>query len=196
VERSAVSTDGEQQLGQWNAGERSAGAEDDRRIERAWSGDVSHRCGLVSRRGRLVSRSVKFPHGLAAIADEAHRQGLHFGIWTDWTQAALDTQEGAINVRDPKVRDWLVTDLKPDWKPEEFKGQTIDIGLPAAHDWAAKEVKRIVEDYHLDMLEHDGYLVAQGCTRDDHPHAAPNRSTMQVIHDWVRTLCSRQIQPT
>jgi disulfide oxidoreductase YuzD len=127
---------------------------------------------------------VKFPHGLAAIADEAHRQGLHFGIWTDWTQAALDTQEGAINVRDPKVRDWLVTDLKPDWKPEEFKGQTIDIGLPAAHDWAAKEVKRIVEDYHLDMLEHDGYLVAQGCTRDDHPHAAPNRSTMQVIHDW------------
>ena len=126
----------------------------------------------------------KFPHGLAAIADEAHRQGLRFGIWTDWTQAALDTEPGALNVRDPTVRDWLVTDLKPDWKPEEFKGQTIDIGAPAAHDWAAKEVKRIVEDYHLDMLEHDGYLVAQGCTREDHPHAAPNRSTMQVIHDW------------
>jgi alpha-galactosidase len=34
-------------------------------------------------------------------------------------------------------------------------------------------VKRIVEDYHLDMLEHDGYLVAQGCTKDDHPHAPP-----------------------
>ena len=127
---------------------------------------------------------VKFPHGLAAIADEAHRQGLRFGIWTDWTQAALDTEPGALNVRDPKVRDWLVTDLKPDWKPEEFKGQTIDIGLPAAHDWAAREVNRIVTDYHLDMLEHDGYLVAQGCTRDDHPHASPNRSTMQVIHDW------------
>jgi len=44
-------------------------------------------------------------------------------------------------------------------------------------------VKRIVESYHLDMLEHDGYLVAQGCVRDDHPHAAPNRSTMRVIHD-------------
>jgi hypothetical protein len=34
-------------------------------------------------------------------------------------------------------------------------------------------VKRIVEDYHLDMLEHDGYLVAQGCIREDHPHAPP-----------------------
>ncbi len=31
----------------------------------------------------------KFPHGLAPIADEAHKQGLRFGIWVDWTQAAL-----------------------------------------------------------------------------------------------------------
>src|SRR5215469_6576292 len=98
----------------------------------------------------------KFPHGLAVIADEAHRQGLRFGIWTDWTQAALDTEPGALNVHDPKVRDWLVTDLSPDWKPEEFKGQTIDLGVPAAHEHLQKEVKRIVEDYRLDMLEHDG----------------------------------------
>ena len=126
----------------------------------------------------------KFPHGLGYIADEAHKQGLRFGIWTDWTQAALDTEPGALNLRDPKVRDWLVSDVGPDWKPEPFKGQTIDIGVPAAHDYAAKEVKRIVEDNHLDMLEHDGYLVAQGCTRDDHPHAAPNKSTMRVAHDW------------
>jgi hypothetical protein len=135
--------------------------------------------------GDWVPNPQKFPHGLAAIADQAHRQGLRFGIWTDWTQAALDTEPGALNVRDPVVDDWMVTDLKPDWKPEEFKGQTIDIGAPAAHDWAAKEVKRIVEDYHLDMLEHDGYLVAQGCVRDDHPHAPPNRSTMRILHDWA-----------
>jgi disulfide oxidoreductase YuzD len=120
----------------------------------------------------------KFPHGLAFISDEAHKQGLRFGIWTDWTQAALDTNPGALNVRDPLIRDWMVTDLAPDWKPEEFKGQTIDIGDPPAHDYAAKEVKRIVEDNHLDMIEHDGYLVAKGCTREDHPHAAPNKSTM------------------
>ena len=125
----------------------------------------------------------KFPHGLAYIADEAHKQGLRFGIWVDWTQAALDTEPGALNVRDPKVRDWLVSDLPPDWKPEEFKGQTIDLGVPAARDYSAKEVKRMVESYHLDMLEHDGYLVAQGCTREDHPHAAPNRSTMKVIRE-------------
>jgi hypothetical protein len=125
----------------------------------------------------------KFPHGLAYVSDEAHKQGLRFGIWVDWSQAALDTQPGALNVRDPKVRDWLAADVGPDWKPEAFKGQTIDIGVPAAHDYAAKEVKRLVEDNHLDMLEHDGYLVAQGCTRDDHPHAPPNKSTLHQTHD-------------
>jgi hypothetical protein len=126
----------------------------------------------------------KFPNGLAPIADEAHKQGLRFGIWVDWTQAALDTDSGALNVRDPKVHDWMVTDLPRDWKPEEFKGQTVDLGVPAAHDYLVKEVKRIVEDYHLDMLEHDGYLVAQGCMREDHPHAPPNRSTTKVSRDW------------
>ena len=126
----------------------------------------------------------RFPHGLAFLADEAHKQGLRFGIWVDWTQAALSPHPGALNVRDPKVRDWMVTDLAQDWKPEPFKGQTIDIGVPAAHDYAAKEVKRLVEDNHLDMLEHDGYLVAKGCTREDHPHAPPNKSTVHITHDW------------
>ncbi len=125
----------------------------------------------------------KFPHGLAYIADAAHRQGLRFGIWVDWTQAALDTEPGALNVNDPKVRDWLVADPPPGWKPEEFKGETVDLGVPAAHAYMSKEVNRIVTDYHLDMLEHDGYLVAQGCTRDDHPHAPPDRSTMKVTHE-------------
>ena len=133
--------------------------------------------------GDWYPNPTKFPHGLAAIADEAHKQGLRFGIWVDWTQAALDTEPGALNVRDPKVKDWLVNDLPADWKPEEFKGQTIDLGVPAAREYARGEVKRIVEDYHLDMLEHDGYLVAQGCTRDDHPHAPLNMSTVHKMHD-------------
>jgi alpha-galactosidase len=122
----------------------------------------------------------KFPRGLAAIADEAHRAGLKFGIWVDWTQAGLSTAPGALNARDPKVRDWLVSDLPPDWKTEEFKGQTIDIGAPEAHTWAKREVERIVADYRLDMLEHDGYLVAQGCVRDGHPHAPPDPANTRI----------------
>ncbi len=124
---------------------------------------------------------AKFPHGLAVIADEAHRRGLKFGLWVDWTQAALGTTAGSLNLRDPRVRDWTVADVPADWKPEEFKGQSIDIGEPAAQVYAQSEVHRIVNDYHLDMLEHDGYLVAKGCVREDHPHAPPDRAHMFIV---------------
>ncbi len=126
----------------------------------------------------------KFPHGLAVIADDAHKHGLKFGIWVDWTQAGLSTERGALNARDPKVHDWMVTDIPADWKPEPFKGQTIDIGVPAAKQWAQQEVERMVTDYHLDMLEHDGYLVAHGCDRTDHPHAAPDPLNKCIYKSW------------
>jgi melibiase-like protein/glycosyl hydrolase family 36 len=126
----------------------------------------------------------KFPHGLAVIADDAHQHGLKFGLWVDWTQAGLSTQPGALNARDPKVRDWMVTDLPADWKPEPFKGQTIDLGAPEARQWAEAETERIVTDYHLDMLEHDGYLVAHGCDRSDHPHAAPDPLNKCIYKSW------------
>ena len=102
----------------------------------------------------------------------------------DWTQAGLSTEPGALNARDPKVRDWMVTDLPADWKPEPFKGQTIDLGVPEAKQWAQHEVERIVTDYHLDMLEHDGYLVAHGCDRTDHPHAAPDPLNKCIYKTW------------
>jgi len=125
---------------------------------------------------------TKFPHGLAPIADAAHKAGLRFGLWVDWTQAGQDAEPGALNVRDPRVREWLIDNVPPDWKPEEFKGQPIDIGVPEARAYAQSEVERMVRDYKLDMLEHDGYLVTQGCTRSDHPHAAPGPE-LRIHHD-------------
>ena len=127
--------------------------------------------------------SKKFPHGLATMAGEAHRRGLRFGLWVDWTQAGVDPQPGALNLRAPGVRSWLARDPGPDWQPEAFKGETIDLGVPDARDYAARELKRLIADYHLDMLEQDGYVVVQGCSRDDHPHAPPDRRTLREFHD-------------
>ena len=131
----------------------------------------------------------KFPHGVAAISDYAHRRGLKFGLWVDWAQAGTSTRPGALNVADPRVRDWLTTDPPAGWKPAEFKGITIDLGVPAAQAWATREVNRIVHDYHVDMLEHDGYVVAQGCARTDHPHAPADPARTRRYSDddflWV-----------
>ena len=101
---------------------------------------------------------VKFPHGIAKVADFAHQNGLRFGLWMDWTQAGTSNESGALNVYDPMVRDWLIAKPPAGWKHSEpLKGITIDLGVPAAQAWAARELERVVNDYHLDMLEQDGY---------------------------------------
>jgi hypothetical protein len=126
----------------------------------------------------------KFPSGIASVADFAHQHGLKFGLWIDWTQAGTSTEAGALNVHDPDKRDWLIADPPADWIDKEpFKGITIDLGLPAAKTWAANELERIVRDYHLDMLEHDGYLVAQGSSRRDHPASPPDPATLRIFED-------------
>jgi hypothetical protein len=133
---------------------------------------------------------AKFPHGIASVADFAHRHGLKFGLWVDWTQAGTSTAPGALNVDDPASRDWLIADPPAGWKHHEpFKGITIDLGVPAAKAWAARELERIVSHYRLDMLEHDGYLVAQGSSRADHLAAPPDPATLRIYEDsgylWV-----------
>jgi hypothetical protein len=133
---------------------------------------------------------AKFPHGLAPVADYAHSLGLEFGLWMDWAQAGPQPNPSSLSARDPKSADWLTVDPPPNWKPpDEFKGVTMDIGVPAVHDWAAVETSRVVRDYHLDMLEHDGYVVAQGCDRSDHPHAPPDFQSLRRFEDsgffWV-----------
>ncbi len=133
---------------------------------------------------------AKFPHGIASVADFAHQHGLKFGLWIDWTQAGTSFAPGALNVYNTATKDWLIGDPPPGWKhTEPFKGITTDLGVPEVQAWTARELERIVNDYHLDMLEHDGYLVAQGSSRVDHPAAPPDPATLRSYEDsgylWV-----------
>src|SRR5262249_50252053 len=98
----------------------------------------------------------KFPQGIAARADEAHQNGLKFGLWVDWTQAGESQQPGALRIDDAATRDWIVADPPNGWRPEPFKGMTVDLGVPAVAKWARRQTDRIVRENHLDMLEHDG----------------------------------------
>jgi hypothetical protein len=126
----------------------------------------------------------KFPHGIAGVADFAHRHGLKFGLWMDWTQAGTSNSAGALNVNDPATRGWLIADPPAGWRHlEPFKGITLDLGVPAVQVWAARELERVVRDYHLDMLEHDGYLVAQGSSRADPGAGTPDPATLRVYED-------------
>lgn len=142
--------------------------------------------------GDWHSHPQKFPHGVGSLADYAHSLGLKFGLWVDWTQAGISTRESALSVHDSKIRDWLTRDVTEDWKPEPFKGITVDIGYPPAAAWCSRLLDRLVNGFHLDMLEHDGYLVAQGCLRDDHPHVACNGATLGP-EPWLEGPCSTDV---
>lgn len=123
----------------------------------------------------------KFPSGLAALSDEAHAFGLLFGIWVNWAEAGVESRFGALTVNAAATNDWLVADAPKGWGPEPFVGRTIDLGAPSAKQYAAGELERIVSSYNLDMLEHDGYVVARACARVDHPHTPPPSSYPAVI---------------
>jgi Melibiase len=135
--------------------------------------------------GDWVADPQKFPQDLAALADEAHRNGLKFGLWVDWTQAGTSGRPGALRIGDLATRDWMVADPPSGWEPEPFKGMTVDLGVPAVTEWAKRETQRIVTENHLDMLEHDGYLVAQGCARGDHPHAPPDAANLRIEMEGI-----------
>jgi hypothetical protein len=138
--------------------------------------------------GDWRANPTKFPHGLAPLADKAHQLGMKFGLWVNWSQAGLDTARGALNVRDPAIRDWLVADLAPKWKTEDFRGQIMDIGYPPVKNWVLAETERLVRDNHLDMLEHDGYLLAQNCSRSNHAHARLRDADMVARRDEKPSL--------
>ncbi len=124
---------------------------------------------------------TKFPHGFGPIVDDAHKHGMKFGIWVDWSHAGVDTNPGALNVNDPKIKDWLVADVPKGWHPADFVGRATDLGYPPAKEYAEREVNRLITGYHLDMLEHDGYLVTKNCTRADHPHAPAEPPRMSTV---------------
>ncbi len=128
--------------------------------------------------------AAKFPAGVRALSDYAHSQGLRFGLWIDWTQAGSSGAPGAMDYLRSPARDWLVTDPPPGWRhTEPYKGITMDLGVPSMQRWALAMLDGLVTSRGLDMLEHDGYLVAQGGTRSDRPALPPDPGSARLTQD-------------
>ncbi len=115
----------------------------------------------------------KFPQGLRAISDEAHALGLKFGLWVVWSQVGIRPEEedpqAVINVHSGRS-DWFAKDYPPDWKPADFTGADLCLGDPKAVDWCKSLLSRLVDEYNLDLLEHDQRMIVQECNKKDHLH--------------------------
>jgi hypothetical protein len=99
---------------------------------------------------------TRFPRGAKPIADFLHANGMRFGLWMSWTQAA-----------NPSAPD---TALKYDRNPEWFthpplyakEGEgvlnwqaQIDVGHAGARQWVERETQRVVREYDVDYLKTD-----------------------------------------
>ncbi|HPD31312.1 MAG TPA: alpha-galactosidase [Phycisphaerae bacterium] len=116
---------------------------------------------------------AKFPNGLKPIADQAHQKGLKFGLWVAWTQGghtAKDRQ--ALSVFEPAMREWFRFDLAEDWRSSRWRGEPVCLASREAQEWCRAELRRIIREYDLDMLEHDQKMVVWDCARDAHGHTA------------------------
>jgi hypothetical protein len=112
----------------------------------------------------------KFPNGLEAVAKYAKSKGLKFGLWVAWTQGGASQRPEALSVHKPDMRSWFPHDLPQDWKPSDFTGECVCLACPSAERWCLRELRRIIRDYQLDLLEHDQWMLLENCSRTDHTH--------------------------
>ncbi len=117
--------------------------------------------------------SKKFPRGLAPIADYVHSKNMLFGLWVGWTQGGTEARGmETLSVTNPDQRDWFAQDYPANWKPSDFTGATVCLGDAKAREWCLRELTRIVQDYKLDLLEHDQVMILERCARTDHGHTS------------------------
>jgi alpha-galactosidase len=122
--------------------------------------------------GNWYAHPDKFPNGIDKIADYAHSQGLKFGMWVGWTQAGATQGDDPkiLSVFNPAQREWFGRDMPADWKNQEFIGEPVCLGSADASAWCLEELRRMVKDYKLDLLEHDQDMMLDNCSREGHGH--------------------------
>lgn len=100
-----------------------------------WSGEL----------GKWQENRDRFPRGLEAIAADARRRGMKFGLWVEIECAAPGS---------PVARqhpDWILND-----GARRISGRTaLDFGNPEALAWAKAEIDRLVTTYALDYIKMD-----------------------------------------
>jgi len=113
---------------------------------------------------------AKFPQGLESVAEYAKSKGLKFGLWVGWTQGGASERPEALSVFRPGMRGWFPHDLPPDWRPSDFTGQCVCLASRDAQDWCLNDLRRMIRQYRLDLLEHDQWMLLDQCSRTDHGH--------------------------
>jgi alpha-galactosidase len=82
----------------------------------------------------------RFPHGLRAVSDHAHKNGMKALVWFEPERVAADT--------------WLATN-HPEWILGGAKGGLLNLGNPAAREWLTEHVDQLLREQGIDLYRQD-----------------------------------------
>ena len=90
--------------------------------------------------GTWLVDSNRFPHGLRAVSDHAHRHGIKTLVWFEPERVAADT--------------WL-TRNHPEWILGGVKGGLLNLGNDEARQWLTERVDQLLNEQGIDLYRQD-----------------------------------------
>jgi alpha-galactosidase len=99
-----------------------------------------HHGGGWPRVGTWEVDTNRFPRGLRAVSDHAHKNGLRILVWFEPERVAADT--------------WL-TKNHPEWILGGAKGGLLNLGNPQAQQWLTEHVDQLLTKQGIDLYRQD-----------------------------------------
>jgi len=104
------------------------------------AGWYNHNGGGWPRVGTWEVDTNRFPHGLRAISDYAHKKGIRILVWFEPERVAADT--------------WL-TRNHPEWILGGAKGGLLNLGNDEARGWLTEHVDQLLTEQGIDLYRQD-----------------------------------------
>jgi len=104
------------------------------------AGWYNHHGGGWPRVGTWEVDTNRFPHGLRAVSDYAHKKGMRILVWFEPERVTADT--------------WL-TRSHPEWVLGGAKGGLLNLGNDEARGWLTEHVDRLLTEQGIDLYRQD-----------------------------------------
>ncbi|MCX6927693.1 MAG: alpha-galactosidase, partial [Verrucomicrobia bacterium] len=116
------------------------------------AGWYEHHGGGWPRVGTWEVDTNRFPHGLRAVSDYAHKKGMRILVWFEPERVTADT--------------WL-TQNHPEWVLGGAKGGLLNLGNDEARIWLTDHVDRLLTEQGIDLYRQDFNMDPLGAWRSN-----------------------------
>lgn len=127
------------------------------------AGWYNHHGGGWPRVGTWEVDTNRFPHGLRAVSDYAHKKGMKILVWFEPERVTADT--------------WL-TRNHPEWVLGGAKGGLLNMGNDEARAWLTEHVDQLLTEQGIDLYRQDFNMDPLGAWRGND---APDRQGITEI---------------